>query len=305
MRNKISIIGAGNVGREVASWCAIKELGDIVLWNRSKKRAAGNALDLMESAPIVGFDANIDGTNDIKRTKNSDVIVFTSGLARKSGMKREDLIATNAEIIIPLIKKLAKLSKDSILIMVTNPVDAMAYAAFRASKFNKKRVIGMAGVLDSSRFKSFIAKELKVSVEEVSALVLGSHGENMVPLPRLATVGGISLQELMKSNKIRSLVNHTKQAGIEIVKLLKANASFSVGASATRVVESVLKDKKEILPCSAYLNGEYGLKNLFIGVPCVIGANGIEKIIQLRLSRQEKKQLYAAAKRIKQMINSL
>lgn len=305
MRKKISIIGAGNVGREVASWCAVKELGDIVIWNRSKNRAVGNALDLMEAAPIVGYDANITGTNNLRKTKNSDIIVFTAGLPRKPGMTREDLIGTNAKIITPLVKKLSRLSKKSILIMVTNPLDVMAYAALKASRFNKKRVIGMAGILDSSRFKSFIAKELKVSVDDVSALVMGSHGENMIPLPRLATVGGVGLQDLLRKHKINSLVKRTQNAGLEIVKLLKENASFSVGACATKVVESIIKDKKEILPCSAYLSGEYGLRNVFIGVPCVIGANGIEKIIKLKLNKHEKSQLKASAKRIKQMIKSL
>lgn len=305
MRKKISIIGIGNVGREVAAWCAIKELGDIVLWNRTKEKAIGNALDLTEAAPLIGFDVNIKGTANVNDTKDSSIIVFTAGLPRKPGMKREELVQANTKVVFPLVKKLSKLSPKAVLIMVTNPLDAMAYAAFKASKFKRERVIGMAGILDSSRLSSFIAKELNVSVRKVSALVLGSHGENMVPLPRLATVGGVKLEELMSKKKINELVKHTKEAGAEIIKLLKANASFSVGASAARLVESVIRDKKEILPCSVYLKGEYGLKDIFIGLPCIIGAEGIEKIIELKLNKQEKNQLNKAAKRIKQMIKSI
>jgi malate dehydrogenase len=305
MRKKISVIGAGNVGREVAAWCAIKELGDVVLWNRSKEKAIGNALDLMEAGPIVGFDTKIIGTDNLNKTKNSNVIVFTAGFPRKPGMKREELVKTNADVVKPLIKKLAKLSPKAIIVMLTNPLDAMTYVAFKASKFPKKRVIGMAGVLDSSRFKSFISDELKVSRDEVSALVMGSHGENMVPLSRLASVGGVGLEDLLSKKKIEKLVKHTKGAGAEIVGLLKSNASFSVGASAAKVVESILKDNKDILPCSVYLQGEYGLKNIFIGVPCEIGSKGVEKIIEFKLKKDEKAQLHAAAKRINTMIKSL
>jgi len=305
MRPKITVVGAGNVGREVASWCAVKELGDIVLWNRSIERAKGNALDLAESAPLAGFDVNILGTNKISDTKNSSVIVFTAGLPRKPGMKREELIQTNAKVVGPLVKKLAKASPKAILIMVTNPLDAMTAVAFKASKFPKKRIIGMAGILDTSRFESFIAKETKASVDDVKAVVLGSHGENMVPIPRLASVGGKPLTQILSKQKINKLVKHTKDAGAEIVKLLKANASFSVGAAATKLVESIIKNKRQRLPCSVYLQGEYGLKNIFIGVLCIIGSNGLEKIVELKLNADEKKQLHAAAKRIKKMIDSV
>jgi len=305
MRPKITVIGAGNVGREVAAWCAIKELGDIVLWNRTKEIAIGNALDLMESAPIVGFDANIKGTGDLKDTKNSEVIVVTAGLPRKPGMTREQLVQTNANILFPLVKRLAKLSPNAIIVMVTNPLDAMTYTALKASRFPKSRVIGMAGILDGSRFEAFIAKTLHVSIKKVSALVIGSHGENMVPLPRFATVGGVPLEKLMSKGRIGMLVRHTKKAGLEIVNLLKANASFSVGAATAKIVESIIKDKNETLPCSVYLQGEYGLKDLFIGVPCVIGRKGLKKIIELRLNGEETRELHAAAKRIKKMIDSL
>jgi len=305
MKKKITIIGAGNVGRETASWCAMKELGDIVLWNRSKERAIGNALDLMEAAPLVPFNTNIIGSEDLKDTKNSDIIVFTAGSPRKPGTKREELVKENAKVIIPLVKKLAKLSPKAILIMVTNPLDVMAYAALKSSGFPKKRVIGMAGILDTSRLESFIAKELRVDVEKVHALVLGTHGELMVPLPRFSKVGNKKLESLLSEKKIKSLVDHTKKAGAEIVGLLKANASFSVGAAASKLVEYIIKDERKVLPCSAYLQGEYGLRNVFIGVPCIVGRKGIEKIIELKLNKNEKKQLHAAAERIKAMIKSV
>jgi len=305
MRKKISIIGAGNVGRETASWCAIKELGDIVIWNRTKEKAVGVALDLMEAGSVAGYDVDIVGTGNLSKTKGSDIIVFTSGFPRKPGMKREELVGKNAGIVRPLIKELAKLSPNAIILMLTNPLDVMAYVAFKASGFSRKKVIGMAGILDSSRFESFIAKDLGVSVKDVSALVLGSHGENMVPLPRLASVGGVRLSEMMSERRVRVLVEHTKKAGAEIVELLNANASFSVGAAASRLVESISKDKREVLPCSVYLSGEYGLKGLFIGVPCIIGEKGLERIVRLKLNAGEKKLLADAGKRIKKMIKEI
>jgi len=283
----------------------MKELGDIVLWNRSKERAIGNALDLMEAAPLVPFNTNIIGSEDLKDTKNSDIIIFTAGSPRKPGMKREELVKVNAEVIIPLVKKLAKLSPKAILIMVTNPLDAMAYAALKASGFPKKRVIGMAGILDTSRLESFIAKELKVDVEKVHALVLGTHGESMVPLPRFSKVGKKKLDSLLSEKKINSLVDHTKKAGAEIVGLLKTNASFSVGAAVSKLVESIIRNEKKVLPCSAYLQGEYGLRNVFIGVPCIVGRKGIEKIVELKLNENERKQLYNAAETVREMMNSV
>ena len=216
-------------------------------------------------------------------------------------MKREDLIQKNADIIKPLSKELAKLSPKSIFVIVTNPLDAMAYVSFKASKFKREKVIGMAGILDSSRFASFIARDLKVSMNDIAAPVLGSHGENMVPLPRFSSVSGIPLLDLMSEKRVNALVEHTKNAGAEIVGLLKANASFSVGAAAARLIEAIVNDEKQILPCSAYLTGEYGIKDTFIGVPCIIGAKGIEKIVKLRLTKKEKDQFNAAAQRIKQL----
>ena len=305
MRAKISVIGAGNVGREVAAWCAIKELGDIVIWNRTKERAIGIALDLMEAAPLVRFDVNIMGTGNLYQTRESDVIVFTAGLPRTPGVKREDLVKDNAKIVIPLVKEIAKYSPKAIIIVVTNPLDVMAYVALKVSNFSKKRIIGMAGILDSSRFESFIAEDLKVSVDEVIAPVLGSHGENMIPISRLATVAGIPLEELMTKKRIEQIAAHTKEAGQEIVLLLQENASFSVGAAAAKLVECIIKDEKKILNCSAYLEGEYGLRNVFIGVPCKIGRNGIEKIIKLKLNSNESSELHVAANRIKGMIKEI
>lgn len=302
---KISIIGAGNVGREVAAWCAMKELGNIVLWNRTKETAIGNALDLMEAAPLIGYNVEIKGTGNIKDTKNSDVIVFTAGLPRKPGMTREDLIKANTKIISPLIKKLVKLSPKAVIIMVTNPLDNMSYVALKSSKFPRNRVIGMGGILDSSRFESFIAKELKVSVDKVHAFVLGSHGENMIPLPRLAKVGNKPLQKVLSKKKIQESVDHTKKAGLEIVKLLKANASFSVGASTAKLVNAIIKDKNQLLPCSAYLKGEYGISDTYIGVPCRIGKKGINKIQGFKLNPDELQMLQSAAYRIKQLNKNL
>jgi len=304
-RKKITVVGAGNVGKEIVAWCAVKELGDIVLWNRTKEKAIGIALDLSESAPIVGFDANILGTDKFSDTTNSDIIVFAAGLPRRPGMKREDLININAKIINSLVKKFSKLSPEAIIIMVTNPLDVMTFVAWKSSGFSKSKVIGQAGILDSSRFASFIAKELNVSVKRISAIVMGSHGDNMVPLPRLCKVKGKPLMSVMSTKKINSLVKHTKLAGIEIVKLLKANASYSVGAATAKIVESIVKNKKNILPCSVYLEGEYGLNNIFIGVPCKIGSKGLIKIIEYDLTKKENDLLLSASKKIKKMINKV
>lgn len=305
MRHKISILGTGNVGSEVAYWCAIKELGDIVLWNRTKETAMGKALDLMESAPIARFDAKVKGTGNIKDTKKSDIIIITAGMARKPGMTREELAKTNADIIKSLVKDVVKYSKNSILLMVTNPLDVMTYITLKASKFKKNKVLGIGGALDSSRFRYFIAKELNVSIEEINALVIGSHGENMIPISRLANVAGIPINDLLNKEKISKLIKHTKEAGEEIVKLLNANVSYSIGAAVAESIESILKDKKRIIPSSVYLNGEYGVKNCCIGVPVVLGKNGVEKIIKLKLNAKEKKEFYGAFKSIKTLITKI
>lgn len=301
MRAKISVIGAGNVGKEVALWCALKELGNIVLWNRTAETATGNALDIMETGPIMGFDAKVNGTGDLNETKKSDIIVFTAGMPRKPGQTREQLVETNSAIVYPLIKKLAKLSPKSIIIIITNPLDAMAYLAYKASKFSRNKIIGMAGVLDSSRFSAFVSKELKVSIKDTESLTLGSHGEEMVPLPRFSTVNSIPLSDLLKKYKIKAIVEHTKKAGEEIIRLLGTNASISTGAAASRLIETILHDEKEILPCSVYLDGEYGIHDLFIGVPVILGASGVEKIVELKLNDSELKDLYRSAESIRKI----
>ncbi len=301
MRAKISVIGAGNVGKEVALWCALKELGDIVLWNRTAETAIGNALDIMETGPIVGFDAKVIGTGDLNETKKSDIIVLTAGMPRKPGQTREQLVEINSAIVYPLIKKLAKLSPKSIIIIITNPLDAMAYLAYKASKFSRNKIIGMAGVLDSSRFSAFVSKELKVSIKDTESLTLGSHGEEMVPLPRFSTVNSIPLSDLLKKDKIKAIVEHTKKAGEEIIRLLGTNASISTGAAASRLIETILHDEREILPCSVYLDGEYGIHDLFIGVPVILGASGVEKIVELKLNDSELKDLHRAAESIRKI----
>jgi len=303
--NKISILGAGNVGSEVAYWCAIKELGNIVLWNRTKETAIGKALDLMESAPIARFNTRVKGTGNLKDTENSDIIVITLGIARKAGMMREELAGVNANIVRDIIKKTTKYSKGSILLIVTNPVDVMTYVAFKASKFKRNRVFGLAGALDSSRFRYFISKELNISIDEINALVIGSHGENMLPLPRFANVSGIPLFNLINNEKMRKLIKHTREAGAEIIKLLGANASFSVGAAIADSIEAILKDKRKIIPSSVYLNGEYSIRDCCMGVPVILGKNGVEKILELRLNAEEKKALNNAYKQIKSLINIL
>ena len=301
MRAKISVIGSGNVGKEIALWCAVKELGNIVLWNRTPETAVGNALDIMETGPIMGFDANIVGTGYLKETKKSDVIVFTAGLPRKAGQTREQLVGDNVKVVYPLVRKLVRLSPKSIIIIVTNPLDAMAYIAYKASRFPSNRVVGMAGILDSSRFSAFVAKELKVSIKEIESLTLGSHGEDMVPLPRFSTINGVPVNSLLPAKKIEKIIEHTKKAGEEIVRLLGTNASISTGAVATKMVEAILHDEKELLPCSAYLNGQYGIHDLFIGVPIILGASGVEKIVELKLNNSELKALHNAAKSIKRI----
>lgn len=301
IKPKISIIGAGNVGREVAFWCCLKELGDVVLYNRTAETAIGNALDIMEAGPIAGFDTEIKGTGKLEDTRNSDVIVFTAGIARKAGQTREELVGINAKIVAENVKKLAKLSPKSIIVVVTNPLDAMTYVSLKASKFSGNRVVGMSGILDSSRFSSFVAQEYGVSRKEVESLVLGSHGEAMVPLPRFSTVNGIPVLDLLPANKIKKIEEHIKIAGEEIVRLLGTNASISTGAAVVKMVEAILHDEKALLPCSAYLKGEYGIMDLCIGAPVILGAKGIEKIVELKLNASEKARLQKATASIRKV----
>jgi len=287
-RKKITIVGAGNVGATCAHWAAAKELGDIVLIDVMEGIPQGKALDLMEAAPVEGFDCNIIGTNDYADTANSDVVVITAGIARKPGMSRDDLLATNAKIVGSVAEQAAKFSPDAFIIVVTNPLDVMAYVALKASGFPPHRVFGMAGVLDSARFRTFIAQELGVSFEDVSAFVLGGHGDDMVPLVRYSFAGGIPIEKLIPADRIEAMVERTRKGGAEIVNYLKSgSAYYAPGASVIQMVEAVIKDKKRILPIAAYLDGEYGEKDMYFGVPAIIGAAGVEKIIEVDLTEDE------------------
>ena len=305
-RRKISIIGAGFVGATAAHWAAEKELGDIVLVDILEGIPQGKALDLFEASPVEGFDARVIGTNSYEETKNSDVVVITSGVPRKPGMSREDLLEVNKKIIESVVAQIVKMSPGAILVMVANPLDTMTYLALKRSGFPRERVMGMAGVLDTARFKSFIAMELGVSVEDIQALLLGGHGDEMVPLPRYTTVSGIPLSQLLPKETIDRLVDRTRKGGGEIVNLLKTGSAFyAPGAAAIQMVEAILKDKKRILPCCVYLDGEYGLRDLCFGVPVKLGAGGVESIIQLDLTPEEKVLVAKSAESVKKSILEL
>ena len=296
MRNKITVIGGGFVGEHVAVGCVQKELGDVVLLDILEGVPQGKGLDLFESSPVEGFDSEVRGTNDYLETAGSDVVVITAGLARKPGMSRDDLLRKNAEIVRACAENVRTKSPDAIVIVVSNPLDVMAYVAKSVTKFPKERVIGMAGILDTARFRSFIALELGVSVESVSALVLGGHGDSMVPLPRLTTVGGIPLTELCSPERIEAIVKRTAGGGGEIVSLLKTGSAYHApAASVVEMVESILRDKRKILPCAAWLEGEYGIHGVFVGVPVMLGTRGIEKIYEIRLEADELKALRESA----------
>ena len=305
-RKKITIVGAGNVGATAAHWAAEKELGDIVLVDIVEGMPQGKALDLMEARPVEGFDATITGTNGYEETADSDLVIITSGLPRKPGMSREDLLQKNKEIVSSVTKSVVAKSPDSIIIIVSNPLDTMSYVAKVVSGFPKNRVMGMAGILDSARFKVFIAMELNVSVEDIQAMVLGGHGDSMVPLPGNASIGGIPLTQLLSKEKIDTIVTRTRKAGGEIVALLKTgSAYYSPSASAIQMAEAILKDKKRILPCCAYLEGEYGLNDIYFGVPVKLGSNGIEQIIEVSLTEEEKKLVLQSGKAVKESITTL
>jgi len=307
MRKKVTVVGAGNVGATVAMRVAEKELADVVLIDVLEGVPAGKALDLAEAAPIESHDSKIiGGTNDYSLAKESDIVIVTAGLPRKPGMSRDDLLATNAGIMRSAVKQISTVAPDSILIIVSNPLDAMCHVAFETSGFDKKRVIGMAGVLDSARFRTFIAMELNVSVENTHAFVLGAHGDTMVPLPRYSTVAGIPITELMSAERIEALVERTRKGGGEILGLLKtASAYYAPASAATEMAEAILKDKKKILPCVAYLQGEYGINNLFIGVPVKLGSAGIEEIIEITLTEEENEALQSSAKAVQGLVDDL
>jgi len=303
MRHKVTIVGSGNVGATAAHWIASKELADVVLIDIVEGIPQGKGLDLLEAMPIEKRDSNIIGTNDYADTDNSDIVVITAGIPRKPGMSRDDLLNTNHKIMNDVVGKIVHRSPNCILIIVSNPLDAMAQAAYKMSGFPRERVIGMAGVLDSARFRTFIAQELKVSVENVTAFVLGGHGDTMVPLPRYSTVAGIPITELMDKPTLDRIVQRTRDGGAEIVKHLKTgSAYYAPSAAVTEMVEAILKDKKKILPCAAYLNGEYGIHGLFVGVPVKLGAKGIEQIIEIKLTPDEKAALEKSVAAVKELI---
>ena len=303
-RNKITVVGAGNVGATAAHWLASKELGDVVLVDIIEGMPQGKALDLAQAAPVEGFDARLVGaTNDYTQTANSDVVIITSGLARKPGMSRDDLLKTNAGIVSSVVEEVVKHSPDSVLIIVSNPLDAMCQVALRRSGFPKHRVIGMAGVLDSARMRCFLAEALDVSVENVTAFVLGGHGDTMVPLPRYSTVAGIPITELLPQDRIDAIARRTADGGAEITKLVGTSAWYAPGSAAAEMVEIILKDKKKIVPCSVFLKGEYGINDLFVGVPVKLGARGVEEIIQIKLTPQEDAALKKSAGAVKELVD--
>lgn len=309
MDKKVTVVGAGNVGATAAQRLAEKGLCDVVLVDIVEGVPQGKALDLMEAAPVEKHDCCVTGANAYEATEGSDIVIITAGIPRKPGMSRDDLISTNAGIVKSVTEQVAKYSPNAVLIIVSNPLDAMCHVAYEASGFPKTRVIGMAGVLDSARFRTFIAMELNVSVENIHAFVLGGHGDTMVPLPRYSTVAGIPITELMPQDRIDALVDRTANGGAEIVGLLKTGSAFYAPASsAVEMAESILKDRKKILPCAVYLDGEYGYKELFIGVPVKLGAGGVEEIIEIKLTEAEKTALdksAAAVEELKGVLNNL
>lgn len=305
-RKKITIVGAGNVGAHAAVWAAIKELGDIVLIDVVEGVPQGKGLDLTEASPVEGFDSRILGTNDYKDTANSDIVIITAGIARKPGMSRSDLINTNTGIVKDVAGQIAKHSPNAIIIVVTNPLDVMVYVAWKASGFSSNRVIGLSGALDTARLKAFIAMELNVSVEDISATVIGGHADEMVPLPRYSTVSGIPIGQLISKDRIDAIMERTKKAGGEIVGLLKTGSAFyAPSAAVIEMAESIIKDKKRIIPCAAYCNGKYGVKGIFIGVPVKLGSSGVEDIIEIELNADEKKAFDNSVSAIRKLIEEI
>jgi malate dehydrogenase len=288
-RKKITVIGAGNVGASVAAYASAQQLGDVVLVDILEGIPQGKGLDLYETIPVLGVDTKVIGTNDYQDSKGSDVVVVTAGIARKPGMSRDDLLATNVKIVAEVAQKAAAVSPDAIMLVVSNPLDAMVYTAWKKSGFSPRRVAGMAGVLDTARFRTFIADEIGVSVEDIHALVLGGHGDTMVPLTRYCFVGGVPVTNFMSPQRLEEIVQRTRQGGAEIVSLLKTgSAYYAPAASAVQMAASILLDKKRLVPVAAYLDGEFGYKGVFVGVPAILGSAGVEKVVELELNAEEK-----------------
>ncbi|BBO34026.1 malate dehydrogenase [Lacipirellula parvula] len=304
-RAKISIIGAGNVGATTAHWCAAAELGDIVLVDVSQTEdmPKGKALDLMQSSPVMMFDANVVGTTSYEATKDSDVVVITAGLPRKPGMSRDDLLGTNAKIMTAVCNEIKKTSPNAVVIVVSNPLDAMVQRALQVTGFPPSRVVGQAGVLDTARYRTFLAMELGVSVEDVSALLMGGHGDTMVPLPSCTSVGGIPVTQLIKPERLKEIIERTAKGGAEIVSLLKTGSAYYAPAAATtQMVEAIVRDKKRLIPCAAYCDKEYGVGGYYVGVPVILGTNGVEKIVELKLEETEKAAFQKSVDAVKELV---
>jgi malate dehydrogenase len=307
-RAKISIIGAGNVGATAAHWAATKELGDIVLVDipQVEGMPQGKALDLFEASPIEGFDSKIIGATTYEPTAGSDVVIITAGVARKPGMSRDDLININTGIVKTVAENVAKHSPGAVMIVVSNPLDAMVYVAWKASAFPTKRILGQAGVLDTARYRSFLALEVGCSVQDVQALLLGGHGDDMVPLPRYTSAGGIPITQLVKPDRLEEIIKRTRNGGAEIVGLLKTgSAYYAPAAAAIQMAESIVRDKKRILPCAAYCDKEYGIGGYFVGVPCILGSDGVDKIIEIELDPNEKKMFQSSVEHVKELVKSV
>jgi len=305
-RKKVTVVGSGNVGATAAFLAAQKELADIVLLDVIEGVPQGKALDMFEASPIQGYNANVFGTNDYADTAGSDLVIITAGIARKPGMSRDDLLSTNVRIVADVTKNIVQHSPNCILLVVTNPLDAMVYTAMKVSGFPRSRVIGMAGVLDSARMRSFIASALEVSIHDVTAFVLGGHGDTMVPLARYSTVAGIPITELMDAEQLSAITERTAQGGAEIVKLLKTGSAFyAPGAAVVEMAEAILKDQKRILPCAALLEGEYGVDGYFMGVPCKLGGGGMEGVIELDLSDDEMAALMRSLDAVKGLVRDV
>jgi malate dehydrogenase len=307
-RAKISIIGAGNVGATTAHWCAAAELGDIVLVDvpQTEDMPKGKALDLMQSSPVMMFDANVIGTTSYDATKDSDVVVITAGLPRKPGMSRDDLLGTNAKIMTAVCNEIKKTSPNAVVIVVSNPLDAMVQRALQVTGFPPARVVGQAGVLDTARYRTFLAMELGVSVEDISALLMGGHGDTMVPLPSCTSVGGIPVTQLIKPERLQEIIERTAKGGAEIVSLLKTGSAYYAPAAATtQMVEAIVRDKKRLIPCAAYCDKEYGVGGYYVGVPVILGTNGVEKIVELKLEETEKAAFQKSVDAVKELVKAM